>query len=303
MNRYLVVNFDRKEYLRPEAFGEASDLDAVVKSYEGVLLGLTILLSDSNGRGGGDLRAEHDLIGSWAGNRIALIDDEVTHPAFSEPGMEATALQRQMLALGKDLSRDVMQIIVDAEGEYCTLSQLNERSLVPLVEQRKLSEAARKLLLKADGRKIRLRSLEQPFEVLGVTMGLTPQSARARFQEGIDKMAVLFAAVRRPQVLRVSYEHGPKAVPDHRNGTKTKIGVTRLTLDVQDLTGNSDPAQTQPLTASRQVVIHLGANGTTTEELFEQLLGVTQFERPPAVEGITSPEVAKLLSMIPNLGA
>lgn len=302
MNRYLLVNFDRKEYLRPEAFGESSELKAVVQSYEGILMALTALLSDSNGRGGGDLHTEHALIGSWAGCRIALIDDVATNAELSEPGMESTPLQRQILALGKDVSRGIAQVLINGEGEYCTLSQLNPDSLMPMTEQRKLTDGGRKLLLKSEGRNQPLHSLEQPFEVLGVGMGLTPRSAKQRLQQGIDKMAAFFAAPQRPTVLNISYEHGKKAVPDRRDSMTTKEGVTRLILDITSAAPASAPSDNS-LVANRQVVIRLGAKGTTTKELFEQLLGVTEFDRPALLEGVTSPEVAKLLSMIPNLGA
>jgi hypothetical protein len=39
------------------------------------MLGLAILLADSNNRGGGDLRSDDPIIGSWAGDRITITGD------------------------------------------------------------------------------------------------------------------------------------------------------------------------------------------------------------------------------------
>jgi hypothetical protein len=39
------------------------------------MAGLAILLANSNGRGGGDLRSDNPIIGSWAGDRIVIAGD------------------------------------------------------------------------------------------------------------------------------------------------------------------------------------------------------------------------------------
>jgi hypothetical protein len=44
-------------------------------SASGVLAGLAILLADGNGRGGGDLHSENDIVGSWAGDNIVVAGD------------------------------------------------------------------------------------------------------------------------------------------------------------------------------------------------------------------------------------
>ena len=48
------------------------------------MLGLAILLADGNNRGGGDLRSEHPIIGSWAGDRIVIAGD------YADPGKHLT---------------------------------------------------------------------------------------------------------------------------------------------------------------------------------------------------------------------
>lgn len=308
MNKYLVVNFDRKEYIRPEAFGESADMKSVIESYDGVMLGLAVLLADSNNRGGGDLRSDAEIIGTWSGNRIAIVDDVVAHPAYCEPGMEHVPLQQQMLALGKDVSKDVIAAIKDGEGEYSTLSQLNDRHIVPMTEQRKMSDDARKLFIRKDGWLAPFSKLEHAFEVLGVDAGLTPYMAKRRLQEGIDKMAAVFGVISRPTVRSVQFEPGKKQIPTgHRDHTQTISGILSMTVELADDVV-AQPGSTE-VAATRFVTFQfngpLSALSSTAQDVYRELLGVTTFEREPeeAVLGVKSPEVAKLLSMIPNLGA
>lgn len=72
---YITVNLDKKQYLHPHKFNEGLKLMEFGCSANGTLTALAILLSSGNGRGGGDLRAESDLIGSWAGDRVVVTGD------------------------------------------------------------------------------------------------------------------------------------------------------------------------------------------------------------------------------------
>jgi len=79
---YIILNLDKKQYLRPWNFGDGAKLLEFGTSGNGVMLGLAILLSDGNDRGGGDLRVPENapeelnsLIGSWAGDRIVVSGD------------------------------------------------------------------------------------------------------------------------------------------------------------------------------------------------------------------------------------
>ncbi|MBF83479.1 MAG: hypothetical protein CL489_03280 [Acidobacteria bacterium] len=69
---HLVANIDRREFLHPHKFGEGFKL-MEFGTGRAVPLAMTILLSASNGRGGGDFRGEG--AGRWAGDRIAIIGD------------------------------------------------------------------------------------------------------------------------------------------------------------------------------------------------------------------------------------
>lgn len=87
---HFVCNLDRKEYLHPHRFGDGLKLLEFGSCYAagGTLTGLAILLSEQNGRGGGDLHGDLDdtrasylmenYVGRWAGDRIAIIGDYFT---------------------------------------------------------------------------------------------------------------------------------------------------------------------------------------------------------------------------------
>lgn len=71
----MIVNLDKRQYLHPHRFGDGLKLMEFGCSSSGTLCGLAILLADGNGRGGGDLRADDSIIGSWAGDRIVVAGD------------------------------------------------------------------------------------------------------------------------------------------------------------------------------------------------------------------------------------
>jgi hypothetical protein len=67
---YVIVNLTKGEYLRPPS-AEAKLLEFAVMP-NGIMAALAVLLASGNGRGGGDLRSDASLIGSWAGDRIVV---------------------------------------------------------------------------------------------------------------------------------------------------------------------------------------------------------------------------------------
>ena len=86
MGQYFkVFNLDKKEKLTPHRFHDGQKLLEFGCSSNGTLTGLTILLRQSSGVGGGDfvwgnqgrLQDRHlfPLIGSWAGDRVSIVGD------------------------------------------------------------------------------------------------------------------------------------------------------------------------------------------------------------------------------------
>jgi hypothetical protein len=79
---YKVANLDKKQYLHPHKFDDGLKLMEFGYSSGGTMAALAILLAVGNGRGGGDLKSTHSLIGSWAGDRIAIVGDYVDKGEF-----------------------------------------------------------------------------------------------------------------------------------------------------------------------------------------------------------------------------
>lgn len=124
---YFIVNIDKKEYLHPHKFGEGLKLMEFGHSRSSILLALTVLLADGNGRGGGDIHTSkynkaieryrealdkyhggkrktrpkfpdsekfnQPWIGRWAGDRIVIAGDYADGGKFIE-GWDDETLQR-----------------------------------------------------------------------------------------------------------------------------------------------------------------------------------------------------------------
>jgi hypothetical protein len=89
---YYIVNPKKRQYLHPHKFGDGLKLMEFGASGSGTMMGLAVLLADGNGRGGGDLRSENPLIGSWAGDPIVIAGDYADEGKFISP--EDLALYR-----------------------------------------------------------------------------------------------------------------------------------------------------------------------------------------------------------------
>ena len=80
-------------------------------SANGVLAGLAILLADGNGRGGGDLHSENDIVGSWAGDNIVVAGDYADAGKFvKEPDQTLYELAGSE---GEDISIKVLDALFD----------------------------------------------------------------------------------------------------------------------------------------------------------------------------------------------
>ena len=72
---YKIINITKKEYLTPWRFDDGAKLVEFGNSGKGTMLALAALLSNGNGRGGGDIQSANSLIGSWAGDKIVIGGD------------------------------------------------------------------------------------------------------------------------------------------------------------------------------------------------------------------------------------
>ena len=108
---YKIVNIKKKQYISPHTFGDGSKLMEFSMSANGVLSGLAILLADGNGRGGGDLHSENDIVGSWAGDNIVVAGDYADAGKFvKEPEQN---LYEVASSEGEDISIKVLDALFD----------------------------------------------------------------------------------------------------------------------------------------------------------------------------------------------
>ena len=108
---YKIVNIKKKQYITPHTFGDGSKLMEFSMSASGVLAGLAILLADGNGRGGGDLHSENDIVGSWSGDNIVVAGDYAEAGKFvKEPEQN---LYEVASSEGEDISIKVLNALFD----------------------------------------------------------------------------------------------------------------------------------------------------------------------------------------------
>jgi len=100
---YTVANLDKKQVLKPTFFQTAKLMEIVGSNY-GVAGALTALLAVGNGRGGGDIASESKILGSWAGDRIAVIGDYAD---------ESDGFDRAEIRAYRDVSEKVLLAMID----------------------------------------------------------------------------------------------------------------------------------------------------------------------------------------------
>lgn len=82
---HKIANLDKKQLLNPHRFGVGIKLLEFSESR--VSTALCALLAVSNNRGGGDIYSNDPLLGSWGGDRIAIIGDYWEEDEAKEKGI------------------------------------------------------------------------------------------------------------------------------------------------------------------------------------------------------------------------
>lgn len=123
---HITVNLDKREFLMPHDLGDGLKLMEFGNSAGGVMTALAILLAVSNGRGGGDLHFDEKSpgytpeiaarIGSWGGDRIAIVGD------YQEEGDLPDPLDQDVYAQTDskpwtNISAD-MRVLIESDGIY-----------------------------------------------------------------------------------------------------------------------------------------------------------------------------------------
>ena len=107
---YKVVNTTKKQTLSPHAFGSGAKLMEFTSDGGTIMQGLGILLADGNNRGGGDLRSDNKLIGSWAGDSIVITGDYADEGKFTEDKTKNLYDEAQGY---RDVSLEVIEALMD----------------------------------------------------------------------------------------------------------------------------------------------------------------------------------------------
>ena len=93
---HYLINLDKKQLVHPHEIGNGLKLQEQIGWPYATATVLVMLLAASSrdgGRGGGDFRANHALVGAWAGDRVAFIGDYAASDDL--PGLDAPLIYEQ----------------------------------------------------------------------------------------------------------------------------------------------------------------------------------------------------------------
>lgn len=134
---YFIVNLDKKQFIHPHKFGDGMKLMEFACSSPGTMTALAVLLSDGNGRGGGDLQSKNPIIGSWAGDRVVIAGDYADGERFL-PSVERRNLNPDEPANVnlfqwadkhfEDISEKIMACILGDRYVRSVMEERNEKS-------------------------------------------------------------------------------------------------------------------------------------------------------------------------------
>lgn len=141
---YVIVNLDKKQYLHPHRAGDGLKLLEFACSSNATMTCLAILLADGNGRGGGDLRSEDPIVGSWAGDRIVVAGDYADALSYVDEATLAVYRDKRMTD-----EPDQAETIRAAEPSLYGVADVlfedvTAKALSALADDRRLAEAMAK---------------------------------------------------------------------------------------------------------------------------------------------------------------
>ena len=113
---FAVYNLDKEQVILPGRFNDGQRLREFGSASCGVLLALAAPLAHGNEQGG--LHSQHEMIGTWAGDRIAIIGDYADVTEFEED-----------LASFTDISEHILQAL--CEDETLKTRLLTDRKVEP----------------------------------------------------------------------------------------------------------------------------------------------------------------------------
>lgn len=143
MGQYFAIyNLDKAQLIQPGRFNNGLRIREFAASPDGVMLALAALLAHGNEHGG--IRSQHEFIGAWAGDRIAIVGDYADLSTFSED-----------LAGFTDVSEHILQAL--CEDDTLRIRLLHERHVEPpspqplvVIPPKALAKAGRATLIQKD---------------------------------------------------------------------------------------------------------------------------------------------------------
>jgi len=114
MGQYFkVVNTTKGQTLNPYSFGSGAKLMEFKSDGMSIMQGLGILLAEGNNRGGGDLRSDNPIIGSWAGDNIVITGDYADEGKFVPKKNSKDNLYTYCDENFVDISNEVIRALCD----------------------------------------------------------------------------------------------------------------------------------------------------------------------------------------------
>lgn len=106
---FLAVNREKRQYIDPHKLGGGAKLLEIAWSSGGIATALILLLRQSSEGGGGDARGHgyrpgepHTLVGSWAGDPLALVGDYDESGLYDKAEKEFTDISADVAAMLKE---------------------------------------------------------------------------------------------------------------------------------------------------------------------------------------------------------
>ncbi|GEM_PF-1974187 len=123
---YLLVNTSKRQFIRPHAFGDGAKL-VELASGGLTLAALAVLLADGNGRGGGDVRTNDPVVGSWAGDSVVFAGDYADPDRHGVMTASEGQPQRNLFKLALAEWEDVSERVLNAMwSDGCLREQIEE---------------------------------------------------------------------------------------------------------------------------------------------------------------------------------
>lgn len=167
---HMIANVDKKQFLNPHRFGSGIKLLEFGSDGRSAMTGLAILLTTSNNRGGGDLRSDHPIIGTWAGDRVIIAGDYADPGLFMDDAERAKYPEQNVYALTtEDDWTDVSYPVIEAMMDDPYLAEDLARAIGPSHwswdrEGGTMPASLRRKLVKADKERIAAEKARAAYE-------------------------------------------------------------------------------------------------------------------------------------------